>query len=95
MTIDMAEWVPIIAQIVIIGGGVAGMYWAVKRWVRDISETGKSTAKQLETSNGHTAGELLEDIAIKVDELGVYGKENRTLIEHVSERLDAHLKGHS
>lgn len=95
MSVDMDQVLGFLAQLVVVGGGVAAIYWGVKKWVGDIADNTKETAKQLETSNGHTVGHYVEDTASKLDELAEVGRENRTLIEHVSDRLDAHLKGHN
>ena len=92
--LDVDQLLGYLVQLTLIGGGIGGMYLAVKRWVKDISGNTKKTAKQLETSNGRTVGQYVEDSAKQLDEIAEYGKENRTLIRHVADRLDAHLKGH-
>ena len=94
MTVDLEQTLTFLVQIIIIVGGVGGGYFAIKKWVKAVAKNAKETARQLETSNGHTVGELVEDSAHKLDELTEYGRENRTLIEHVSGRLDAHIAGH-
>lgn len=92
---NASQLLAIAAQLTILAGSVgAGLLW-FKRWVRrQVADPTAETTRQLQTSNGHTIGQLIESTSAKVDELTTFGKENRSLIQHVSDRLDAHLKGH-
>lgn len=68
---------------------------AVRTWVRDQAAQVAATAKQVETTNGRTLGQLAESTATKVDELSGMARDNRTLIVDVQRRLDEHMvRGH-
>ena len=92
---NASQLLAIAAQLTILAGSVgAGLLW-FKRWVRkQVAEPVTETTRQLETSNGHTIGQIIESTQAQVTELTTFGKENRSLIQHLSDRLDAHLKGH-
>lgn len=94
MSIELGGLLTAMAQLVVIGGGLAGIYWGIKRWVSDISKNAKSAAQRLETSNGHTVGDYVEEIASSVDELKGMARDNRTRIEVMETWRNEHTRGH-
>ena len=94
MTLDVDQLLGYLAQLVIILGGIGGGYLAVKKWVKSVSKNAEKAAHQLETSNGKTVGEYVEEMAKAIPELQGIARDNRTRIELLETRFDSHLKGH-
>lgn len=89
-----------------IAGGVAAVLVALSIamaagawWVRHVAHReaapARQAAHQLATSNGHTAGELLESTAATVQQLKQIADANRVRIDALDARLDRHIvSGH-
>src|SRR5690606_36812268 len=99
-----------------IAGGLAGvavtlgaigtaMGWGYRRlreWIQRTAAAAERAADAVATSNGHTAGELVEQVARDVSVLRQRADQNqeialeaRALAREANARLDAHLAGHT
>jgi uncharacterized membrane protein len=95
MTVDLSELLPVLASGTLVVGGIAAALVAIRRWIRNVARPAQAAADQLATSDGHTLGQLVEQVAEDVTELRASGRDNRTLITEASRRLDDHItRGH-
>lgn len=95
MLIDLQAALTVLATLTVVGGGIAAALVAIRRWIRNVARPAQATTNQLRTSNGHTAGQLIEQVATDVGELKGMARDNRTLVEQMSRRLDDHIvRGH-
>lgn len=108
MTVDLTALLTSGAALTVLVGGIAAALVAIRRWIRTVAEPAQRAAEQTATSNGRTAGQLVERVAREmgqvardVSALTELAAENRdlalsarALAEQANARLDAHLIGH-
>lgn len=85
---DHVDTAKFIANLVVIIGGLGALYYAFKRWVRDVSRKADIVNRKISTPNNHsTIGEQVENINLRFDTV-------ETLVYSNRDTIKEHLKGH-
>lgn len=105
MTVDLVALVSVLAGGTVVAGGLVAGFLRVRKWVAGVAVSTQEAGRQLQTSNGKTVGDYVEDTARDIGdmkgsiaELSNATTENRetsiaalTLARHLNERFDSHL----
>jgi hypothetical protein len=100
MTVDVEQVIPVLAQLTVLGGGIAAAYIGLKRWIEKQAAPAKVAAKQLEPNGGtqESTRHLIEQTAADVSGLTELAAANRELANQAltsaqlaHERIDRHL----
>lgn len=86
-----ADFLTAATQVVVLLTAIVAAYWGLRRWVQRAAAESRVTARQLATSNGHTAGQLVESTAAEVTQLRQIADANRVRLDALDARLDRHL----
>lgn len=98
----------VLAQYVVIIGGLAAAYWGIVRWLRRVAGASERAEANLRTSNANTTGQLVEanhkqlvELRRELDVLASWTGQNRdgwqralNVAERAAAMIDAHLAGH-
>lgn len=88
------ETAKFIANMVVILGGVAGLYFAFKRWIRDVARDTKDVNRKINTKNGHTIGEQVDSLTEDFVSLKAVAEANSILINEMMRWRDEHVRNH-
>lgn len=89
---DPVNITEVITNMIIIAGGVASLYFGIKRWVKKVALGTEKTMEQLDTGNGTTIGKMSARTHELASAANAKADRNYELFIAVSERLDAHME---
>ena len=90
---EIAGGLAAVATLLTILGGALALYvrYVVRRESGPARRAAQKAVEQTATSNGHSAGELIEATAATVEQLRRMADANRARIEALDARLDRHI----
>lgn len=93
--VGWADAIRLAGMVVALLAGLSGLGWALSRRIKNEAKVAALAAedarRQVATSNGHTAGQLIESTAAEVSQLRQAADANRARLDAVDVRLDRHI----